>query len=286
MPISQGVSPISKWIVDWRCFSVAGPVILTIAYGETQTQRFGTASFLIAVTGIWSIATFLSSPFLSKHRQALAKREIRRNEQRSKEKRLGLVFSILCGCVLLVLLTVAAEIWVNITKLNYERDNVSTHLSIDLSDPGGEHPSLSQITVTNGGDYEISAHQLLCDINLEVDRNHSYAVGPLIYFQRSDKSWGLATPDYQFKKDELQTTPIEPHGDAQSDFCLAVIGFNAGFGCIDVTLQFIYYLTSQPDDRQEKSARLIWKSLAPGLSAQWQKQPKNLSVSPCAEYVK
>src|SRR5712692_2450882 len=118
-------------------------------------------------------------------------------------------------------------------------------------------PLFTLFTVTNDSSYTISGkHALICYVNLAVGAN-GYSRLDNIWESVDGKTMMFGAAVDQFRDFIPTLEPLQPGGDAQTDQCLKVIGFERGVACVDVTLIFWYSLETQPLYKQEKDFRFI-----------------------------
>jgi len=169
-----------------------------------------------------------------------------------------------------------------------ERAEVLAKLDISLSNVPGERDMLNtKFTVSNGSSYEISArHELLCYINLETAKGGPAKIHGVRLGQLADGTYEMYSGEIDRRRFPVPTSnPLHPHGDAQTDSCIYVMGFIDGPSCADIEVSFDYYLQDQPEELQEKKAHLVAHLEDTGTFV-WFKEPIESTTNYCQRYVK
>jgi hypothetical protein len=202
----------------------------------------------------------------------------------------------ICGVTITSLMLIAAGgvmWWWLDGKLADQREEVSNSFSASYRlVPGKEDiPTETSFTVVNNSKFTLSKrNKLLCYVNDAIGGSEATArvknvwerngVDPLT--GKWQGTYSLAsTPDF-FWDSMVDASPIEPGGDATTDECLKVIGFEKTTQCIDVTLVFLYTLDTQPDIHQERDFRYV--GTMQGKSFFWKVQPVQSRTRYCEQY--
>jgi hypothetical protein len=160
------------------------------------------------------------------------------------------------------------------SKLAYEQEDVFNNLSTEIHIPPGteDEPTETLFTVRNGGHFAISGkHQLSCKVNTEILNNRPIVRDYAIYgYKVTAAQTFLLSRDIALPQGD-STITLRPNGDALSQDCLSWVDTKQ-MNCIDATLVFAYYLSSQPSVLKIKQWRWVAKQVLNG-KAYWVQQP-------------
>jgi len=194
------------------------------------------------------------------------------------------------GCTLTDFILIAALLvtaWFAIEELQKQRDDVWQNLRADPYVIGPrDDPMTTLFTVTNGSRFEISKkHQIICGVNIAIDQQHAYILGPVETAIVNDKMVTLWSDNPDLFPHTLSTSRVTSGGDVQTDACLRVLNFASGTECVDLTLTFWYALESQPDMEQQKRFRMVAFRNGDG-EFKWVKESLNSGENYCQYAIK
>jgi hypothetical protein len=150
--------------------------------------------------------------------------------------------------------------------------------------PGEEDDPLhTMFSITNGGNYALSDHQIICNANLIVGNDGtSVEAGVASTIENGQRKFGGLEEARKYHT--TVASPLLPNGDSETIPCMNYIVFG-NLQCADITLIFDYWLETQPESRQEKKFRFVAEK-GKHDAFSWYTQPILRSDSYCLPYYK
>jgi hypothetical protein len=223
------------------------------------------------LTGVWCTFCWLNSDHLREKRRTLEARISKVDEHRQLSVRYYWVKSMVALFILGV--TGYFVVLAYRAKLQFEQEDVFNNLAMEVRVPLGteDEPTEATFTVRNNGHFAVSGrHQLSCKVNVALLNNR-----PLLsnsaYSKRALGGGLFLVSGSPFLPDRDSGITIRSGGDALSEDCLAWV-VTKQMNCLDATMAFTYYLSTQPRALQTKQWRWVAKQGPTGKS-EWAQQP-------------
>jgi hypothetical protein len=176
--------------------------------------------------------------------------------------------------------------WMLDLKLEEQQKETFAKLNAEIRMPPSGNPFQSEITVTNGSSYVLSKHEVICGINaadFEFARKEDYEAWQKIPENQRPPMGGLS--GFSWLTTRPSTEPLEPYGDARTDICSPMLGINetnTRVSCMDVTIQIVYALETQPEIKKRKDFHFVAREIGGGFM--WHNQPVESKMKYCQHY--